>query len=293
MNLVVGSTGFLGSEICRRLLERGERVRALVRSTSAPEKVDELRRLGAEIAVGDLQDRASLERALRGVRAVVSSANTILSRTAQDSLSKTDRDGHLNLIGAAKKARVERFIFISFTETLKGESPLHDAKQAVEKALQDSGISYTILRPTLFMEVWLSPALGFDVANRKAQLFGTGDQPLTYISAGDVAEFAVQSLNNPAAANKGLELGGPEVLTPKQVVGIFEQTVGQKFDVALVPEGALREQYANAPDEYSRSLAGLGLGTVGGDRIDMRQMLRDFPVKLTSVRDYARRVTGK
>lgn len=293
MNLVVGSTGFLGGEICRRLLARGERVRALVRSTSAPEKVEELRRLGAEIATGDLQDRASLERALRGVRAVISSANTILSRTAQDSLSKTDRDGHLNLIDAAKKARVERFIFISFTETLKAETPLHDAKQAVEKALQDSGISYTILRPTLFMEVWLSPALGFDVANRKAQLFGTGDQPLTYISAGDVAEFAVQSLNNPAAANKSLELGGPEVLTPKQVVGIFEQTVGQKFDVALVPEGALREQYANAPDEYSRTLAGLGLGVVGGDRIDMRQMLRDFPVKLTSVRDYARRVTAK
>ena len=57
MDLVVGATGFLGSEICRRLRERDEDVRAFVRKTSDREKVERLRKLGCEIFTGDLQDK--------------------------------------------------------------------------------------------------------------------------------------------------------------------------------------------------------------------------------------------
>lgn len=60
MNLIAGATGMVGSEICRLLKAQGKPVRALVRKSSAPEKVAALRALGAEIVVGDLKDPASL-----------------------------------------------------------------------------------------------------------------------------------------------------------------------------------------------------------------------------------------
>src|SRR5438445_3363668 len=66
MILVVGATGLLGGEICRRLRERGHPVRALARETSDPAKVQRLTSLGAEIMRGDLKDRASLDQACRG-----------------------------------------------------------------------------------------------------------------------------------------------------------------------------------------------------------------------------------
>jgi uncharacterized protein YbjT (DUF2867 family) len=71
MNLIVGATGILGGEICRLLAEKGEPVRALVRSTSNPEKVAQLKALKAEVVIEDLKDRRSLDAACRGATAVI------------------------------------------------------------------------------------------------------------------------------------------------------------------------------------------------------------------------------
>ena len=75
MILVVGATGMVGSEICQRLSRRGEKVRALVRTTSSAEKVALLRGCGAEVCVGDLKDPDSLAGGCRGVPAVISTAS--------------------------------------------------------------------------------------------------------------------------------------------------------------------------------------------------------------------------
>ena len=80
VNLVVGATGLVGSEICRLLLERGRQVRALVRETSSPDKVARLANLGASTVTGDLKDRASLDAACDGAQLVVSTASSTLSR---------------------------------------------------------------------------------------------------------------------------------------------------------------------------------------------------------------------
>ena len=77
MNLVVGATGLLGSEICRRLTAGGKPTRALVRSTSDQAKVDKLKGYGAEIVQGDLRDRVSLEAACQGVTAVISTVSAM------------------------------------------------------------------------------------------------------------------------------------------------------------------------------------------------------------------------
>jgi len=100
------------------------------------------------------------------------------------------------------------------------------------------------------MEVWLSPAVGFDYANRKATIYGTGVNPIRWISFQDVAQFAVASLDNPAARNATLQLGGPDALNPLQVVKIFEKAGGRPFEVQHVPVEALQGQFAAATDQW-------------------------------------------
>jgi uncharacterized protein YbjT (DUF2867 family) len=266
-------------------------VRAFVRKTSDREKVERLKSLGCEIVTGDLQDKPSLERACKGIDVVVSTATTTISRQPHDSLDKTDLQGLLNLIEAAERNDVKRFVLVSFSGNLEGDSKLHRAKRTVEEKLRESGISYTILRPSVFMELWLSAPFGFDPHNKKTQIFG--DRPISYISLFDVAEFAVRATTDDAMANKTIELGGTEALTPGEVVKIFEREFGGPFQVTKVPEEALKQQYAAASEEYQKTIAGLMLAACGGDSIDMRDTLKRFTIKLTSVRDYARRMTQR
>ncbi len=286
MHLVGGATGLLGSEICRLLAADGKPPRALVRPTSDQGKVAELESLNVEIARGDLKHRPSLDAACRGVSVVISTASSTLSKQEGDSIQTVDLEGQLNLIDAAKAANVSRFVLISFPH-VNVEFPLQDAKRTVEDHLKGSGVIYTILRPTFFMEVWLSPALGFDAVNAKAQIYGSGENKISWISYKDVAKFAIASLDNSEARNAVIELGGPEALSPLEVVQIFEKLKGRKFDIQHVPEEALREQRESASDPLQQSFAGLMLNYSQGSIIDMQETLPKFPMQLTSIRDYA------
>lgn len=290
MILVAGATGLLGGEICRLLAAAGRPFRAFVRTTSDKSKVAQLRDLSAEIAHGDLKDRSSVEAACQGVNAVISTASSTLSRQEGDSIQTVDLEGQLNLLDAAKAAGVTQFILVSFSPSAL-EFPLQVAKHAVEERLKQSGLTYTILQPTCFMEVWLGPALGFDFVNGKAQIYGSGQNKLSWISAGDVAKFAVESLDNPAARNAVIELGGSESLSPLEVVGVFERVQGRAFEIQHVPEEALLEQKKNATDPLQESFAGLMLYYSAGNVIDMRETLRKFPLQLVSVEDYAKAST--
>jgi NADH dehydrogenase len=288
VNLVIGATGLLGIEICRVLTATGKPVRALVRSTSDEGKVAQLMGLGVEVAQGDLKDRPSLDAACRGVSAVISTASSILSRQEGDSIQTVDLEGQLNLVDAAKAAGVSHFVLTSFPH-IDIEFPLQTAKRAAENHLKSSGLTYTILQPTAFMEVWLSPALGFDTENAKAQIYGSGENKISWISYKDVAKFAVASLDNPAARNAVIELGGPEALSPLEVVQIFETMRGRRFDVQHVPEAALREQRETLSDPFQQSFVSLMLSCAWGTIIDMQETLRKFRLQLTTVRDYAQR----
>jgi uncharacterized protein YbjT (DUF2867 family) len=289
MNLVVGATGMVGSEICKRLAARGKHVRALVRSTSDQTKVGNLKQAGVEIIQGDLQDRASLEAACQGVTSVISTASAMpfSYNPIENNIQQVDQEGLTNLIDVAKVAGVKHIVYISLSSQMDLDFPLRNAKRKVEQYLKNSGLLYTILRPSYFMEVWLSPAVGFDAANSKAQLCGDGTNPVGYISYLDVAQFAIESLRNPAAKNATLELGGPESISQLDAVKIFEQASGRNFEVQHVPEEALKSQQDAAPDPMQQSFSGLMRCVAQGDPIDMKKTLKAFPIKLTSVREYA------
>ena len=285
---VAGATGFLGSEICRQLIAKNKNVKGLVRSTSDSNKVAQLKESGVETIEGDLKNKDSLENSFRGVSAIISTVSSTLSRQDGDTIQTVDEEGQINLINAAIAAGVSQFIYVSLYE-MPDQSPLQTAKRKAEKHLSESGLNYTILQPTYFMEVWLSPAMGFDYPNAKATIYGQGKNKISWIAIKDVASFAVAALDNPAAKNSVFELGGPEALSPLEVVNIFEIHKEKKFELQFVPEEAITAQRDGAQDPLSESFAALTLGVVKGSKIDMKNTLDVFPMHLTSVYDYAGR----
>ncbi len=287
MKLIVGATGLLGSEICRRLAEDGQAVRGLVRTTSDPDKVEALKGYGVDTVQGDVRERSSLDQACQGVDTVISTVSALPFSydPVENNIQRVDHDGLMNLIVAAQAAEVKRFAYISFTPD--HESPLRNAKRAVEQKLKKSGLTYTILRPSYFMEVWLSPALGFDVENAHVKIYGSGENPISWISYKDVASFTIQSLMTPSADNATLNLGGPEGLSQLEAVQIFEHTVGKSFELEYIPEEVLEKQIQEATDPAQKSFSGLMLNYAWGDEVDMAGILEEFPVRLTHVREFA------
>jgi len=285
----------VGSEICRLLTADSKPVRAMVRATSDQAKTKKLKDLGVQIMQGDLRNSSTFGPALEGVTAVITTASSMPFSyvPGENDPQKVDLDGMTNLIDSAKNAGVKQFIYTSFSGQIDADFPLRNAKRSVEQQLQKSGMDYTILRPSCFMEVWLTAAVGFDAANSKVQLCGDGSKPVSYISYTDVAWFAVESLKNPAAKNAILEMGGPEKLSQLDAVRIFEETSSKKFDIQNIPEEALKSQLDAATDPMQKSFSALMLCLAHGDPIDMKEMLKKFPIKLKTVREYARSVAPK
>jgi uncharacterized protein YbjT (DUF2867 family) len=287
--LVVGATGFLGMEICRQLIKRNKTVRGLIRSTSDSAKVQVLEKMGVETVVGDIKDGSSLNNACNGAGAIISTVSSTLSRQEGDSIESVDNKGQKNVVDAAAAANIKSFVYISFNE-MPYECPLQIAKRNVEKHLTESGVPFTILRPTFFMDVWLSPHLGFDHPNAKASIYGEGKNKITWIAIKDVAAFAVNALDNEALINTTIELGGPQQLSPLEVIAIFEEQGGTKFQVTHVPEEALMMQKNSANDPLSESFAALMLSYAKGNEIDMKDVLAICNIQMISVKDYAKSV---
>ena len=284
--LVVGATGFLGTEISRRIAEQGLPLRVLARESSDPTRVVALRDLGAEIVVGDLRDRASLDLACAGVSTVFSTATSIIR---EGEISAVDEAGQLSLVDAARGAGVERFVYISFEELGSG-APIEHAKRAVEERLRASGITYTILRAGLFHESWLSPATGFDAANGTVNVYGAGDAELSWIALSDAAAAAVSSLDLPETENAVVHVAG-ERLSYHDVIAAFEEVTGRALAVQHVPAEALAAQRDGSSDEREQSFAGLMLGVAAGSPPnDGRAWLRRLGVERpVTVRDVAAR----
>ncbi|KFA90038.1 SDR family oxidoreductase [Archangium violaceum] len=287
---VVGATGLLGGAICARLAAAGEPTRALVRSTSDPERVARLERWGLELRRGDLKDPPSLEALCEGARTVISTASAALSRQEGDSLQTVDLEGQLALVEAARRAGVEHFVFISFPPNPLS-FPLQDAKRAVERALRESGMPrYTLLQPTYFAEVWLGPALGFDYLHAQARLFGTGTGKLNWISLEDVARCAARALERPQAWNAVLPLGAEEALGQLDVVRLFEERSGRPWTLSYTSEQTLREQLEAATDPLQRSFAAMMLHVALGGPIDPGPAMEALELRPLPVRDYVERV---
>jgi uncharacterized protein YbjT (DUF2867 family) len=295
MILVVGSTGMVGSEVCQRLVGDGQQVRALVRATADPAKVAGLRDAGVEVFVGDLRFPATLAAACYGVDTVICTVSSMPHAYVPllNDIRSTDLIGVIDLIGAAAKNGVRRFVYTSFSGNIDTPCPLETAKRTIEARLRGGLLEYAILRPSYFMEVWLSPAVGFDPASATARIFGEGTAPISWIAAGDVAEYAVRAALSPVTRDSVLELGGPAAISPLDVVAIFERIGGRRFTVEHVPFEALEEQRRTATDPMAESFAALMSSYARGDTVVSGPTEAAIPMSLTTVEEYAERILGK
>lgn len=292
--LVVGATGFLGFEIARLLRPSCQELRALIRATAAPEKRRALEGLGGvELIEGDLKDPASLDRACRGARAVVSTASAMLSNQGGDSIESVDERGQLDLVEAAQRAGVDRFVFVSFAPIESVDFALQRAKRRVESALGSSGLSYTVLQPSFFSEVWLSPMLGFDILGGRVRLLGDGTSRVSWISYRDVARFAVWSCGRSDSVSTTVSLGGPDTLSQRDVVAIFEDLGAPRPAFDVVPEAALEAQRGQAGNAREEAFASLMLGVARGHVVAVKNQLELLPGRLGTVREYAREVLSR
>jgi uncharacterized protein YbjT (DUF2867 family) len=260
MDLIVGATGRVGGSVAGALRARGRAVRGIVRGDTNRPALAALREAGVEIVAADLGRPGTLDDALRGADTVVCTA-TAIHDTADGALDRVDRDGVLALIERARAAGCGRFVYLSFAAGMDRPSAFHDAKRACERAALASGMEAVVLRPNFFMEVWLGAAT-IDLAAGTAVVFGAGDAPIRYVSATDVARFAVAAVERPEIRGV-LELGGPEALSQREGMSAIERALGRPLALRQVPLEALEAQY-RSDDPRQRSLAALMLTAAGG-----------------------------
>ena len=139
---------------------------------------------------------------------------------------------------------MKAFVFLSASPNLRRSAPLVRYKREVERAVRTSGMRWTIVQPSAFMDVWFSPMIGWDHVAGRAMVFGPGTAPLSWISVADVAAHVCAAIDDERVANVELPLGGPETLSTRQVVRVLR--AGLRSPVLVAPRAATRAQGAGA-----------------------------------------------
>ena len=281
MNLVVGSSGMLGGMVARRLLERNKPVRVMVRQPSTIR--------GAESVPGDLKDPASLEAACRGVTSVITTANSA-QRGGVDNVTSVDLEGNAALIDAAKKAGVQRFVFVSaaFVDA-NSPIPFFAAKARTETYLRQSGLEWTILAPHAFLDVWFGLLVASAMAaGMPVPLVGGGRTRHSFIAVDDVAECVARAVDHPAAADRRFVLGGPEALSWSDVAATAAAILGRPVPTQSIDAG---QPIPHLPSPMNAVVAGLAASLEQGDVIiDATEAARTLGVRLTPAEAVLRRL---
>jgi uncharacterized protein YbjT (DUF2867 family) len=209
--LVTGATGQQGGAVTRELLRRGRPVRAFVRDPGGP-AARELAARGAELVTGDLDDRASLVRAMSGAHGVFS-VQTFMSPAG---IGGEIRHGKA-VADAAAAAGVGHVVYTSVGGAERDSGVPHFAsKWTIEQHLRSTGVPTTVLRPTFFMENFAAhgPALVDGVLTVSLAL--PPETRVQLVSVEDIAVFAADAFDRPEQyAGQAVELAGDELTGPE------------------------------------------------------------------------------
>lgn len=240
---LTGGTGFVGSAVLNELLAREYRVRLLVRSR----KID---REGVLTIYGDLFDDQALEQGTRGAHGVIHLVGIIRENPAKhQTFERIHYEGAVRVIDAARHAGVARFIHMSALGAREDSPSLYASTKArAEGYLRQSGLDYTIFRPSIIlgkggefqtmMDQW---ATGKAFPYLFMPYFGKGfwgqtPAKIQPIRVEDVARAFVDSLEMPQTVHKTIDLVGPGVLTWPQMYQQFAMyTTGRARPVLGIP----------------------------------------------------------
>ena len=235
MIVVAGGTGTLGARLVPRLVGQGLAVRVLTRD---PARAQHLAGPGLEVVCGDVRESRSVARALDGAGTVISAVHGFAGPGGVSPAS-VDRAGNANLIGAATRTGAA-FVLVSVAGAAPGHPiELFRAKHAAEVMLRASGIPWTIVRATAFMETWVT-IMSRPLEAGRILVFGRGDNPVNFVSAADVAALVAQAVTDPGLRGQVLELGGPDNLTFNQVAAILQESTRRSGTVRHIPRPALQ-----------------------------------------------------
>ena len=224
--LVTGATGNQGGAVARSLLQQGQKVRALTRN---PANAEALRNLGAEVVIGDLTDRASLDRALQGEK------RAFLVVTFFEAGLEAELTQGIVMADAAKAAGVEQLVFSSVGSAHRRTGiPHFETKRKVEQHIEKLGIPTTILRPTAFMEnfrlYWAPSPQGI------LMLPFHPDTKLQLVAVQDIGTFAAAAFLRPDEfIDQAIDLAGDELTMP-EVAGHLSRAMGRTVKFQPIPD---------------------------------------------------------
>ncbi len=293
MILIVGATGHLGNALVASLLRSGTHVRALTREAK---KADSLRRMGAQIYVGDLRDPESLARACRGIDKVLAAAHSFMG-AGESSPKLVDGAGNRDLIDAAKRAGVERFVFTSVAGARADHAiDFFRIKFETEIYLRESGLKFSILRPSPFMDTWGAFIGEPLLKDGRTKIFGRGSNPITFVAASDVAYFGSLALRLPELVGETLEIGGPEPLTLNELAAAFARFTGRNAQVTRIAPAAMHLMAGvtgTMRPAYSRQVQTAIMMDTQDMIVEMAPLLARFPLELTRLDDFIAERYGK
>ena len=228
MIAVAGGTGRLGSLVVADLVDKGEEVRVLTRD---PARAGHLAQKGVEVVRGDVRDRASLTEAFHGASVVVSAIQGFAG-TGKVTPESVDHRGNVALIDAAAAAGADVVMLSVIGAAADHPMELFRAKHSAEEHLRTSGVRWTIVRASAFLETWSQ-------IMTKPVVFGRGENPINFVSVRDVAAVVEKAVLDPNLRGEVLEVGGTN-LTFNQLSSLLLKVHADTRTVRHVPLAVLR-----------------------------------------------------
>ena len=227
MILVTGATGKVGQEVVRQLAAAGVPARALVRD---PVAASHIRIPGIEIVVGDLARPETLGAAFAGVDRLF-----LLTPAAPDQVEL-----QANALTAGLRAGIQRIVKVSVAGGPDAGTQIGRWHWATEKQIEASGIDFTFLRPTLYMQQMYAYAPSIAARSTFSAPMGTGE--IALVDARDVAAVAVCALTEDGHLHHIYDLTGPEALSYDALADAISQAIGKKVTYVHVPPEYAKKQ---------------------------------------------------
>ena len=226
--LLAGASGYLGSFIAKELIKRDYFLKVIVRDSK---KFIEKKIKVNKIIEAEVTKAESLKGEIQGIDIVISSIGITRQK---DGLSYMDVDyrANMNLLKEAKISGVKKFIYISaFNGDKLKNLQILQAKEAFVKELKNSGLDYCIVRPNGFfcdMEEIYNMA-----KNGSIYLFGDGEIKLNPNHGQDLAEVCINAITN---VDKEINVGGPDILSLKDISNIAFEALDKKSKIIYIPD---------------------------------------------------------